>query len=71
MTIAVSLKKVGKEERDVSGFILGVSPWILFPIIALVTFVPSGERGQWISLLIITILSASAAPLIVIHSRKK
>lgn len=46
MTIAVSLKKVGKEKRDVIGFILGVSPWILFPVMALVTFVPSGERGQ-------------------------
>ena len=35
------------------------APWIAFPIVALCSFVPRGERGQWIALLILTLTSSA------------
>jgi hypothetical protein len=44
-------------------FALAILPWVAFPLVAMRTFVPRGETGQWVALLVVTLVSAFVAAL--------
>lgn len=37
---------------------LAVAPWVGYPIVALCSFVPKGEQGQWFGLLLLTLFAS-------------
>ena len=42
-------------------YVAAVLPWVAFPIVALCTFVPDGETGQWVALFVVTLVSSIVA----------
>lgn len=40
-------------------FVASVTPWLAYPLFAMASFVPSGERGQWIELFMLSLIAAA------------